>query len=76
VVDGAGKLHVNIENTSEIVEIDAAKADRNPSCSFSPCELRLAIDIKNKPSRVQQQADGGDRHRHDESDRPPAIGGH
>ena len=29
VVDGAGKLYVNIEDSSEIVEIDAAKAERD-----------------------------------------------
>jgi DNA-binding beta-propeller fold protein YncE len=50
VVDGAGKLYVNIENTSDIVEIDAAKPAVIRRASLAPCEAPsgLAIDTKNK----------------------------
>jgi YVTN family beta-propeller protein len=48
VVDGAGKLYVNIENTSEIVEIDAAKPAVTRRAPLAPCEepSGLAIDLK------------------------------
>ena len=50
MVDGAGKLYVNIENTSEIVEIDAAKPAVSRRAPLAPCEgpSGLAIDPKNK----------------------------
>jgi DNA-binding beta-propeller fold protein YncE len=50
VVDGAGKLYVNIENTSEIVEIDAAKPGVTRRAALAPCEepSGLAIDVKNQ----------------------------
>ncbi len=50
VVDGAGKVYVNIENSSEIVEIDAAKPGVTRRASLAPCEgpSGLAIDVKNK----------------------------
>jgi len=50
VVDGAGKIYVNIENTSEIVEIDAAKPGVTRRAPLAPCEgpSGLAIDTKNK----------------------------
>jgi DNA-binding beta-propeller fold protein YncE len=50
VADGAGKLYVNIENTSEIVEIDAAKPGVTRRAPLAPCEgpSGLAIDVKNK----------------------------
>ena len=50
VVDGAGKLYVNIENSSEVVEIDAAKPGVTRRASLAPCEgpSGLAIDVKNK----------------------------
>jgi DNA-binding beta-propeller fold protein YncE len=49
-MDGAGKLYVNIENSSEIVEIDAAKPGVTRRASLAPCEgpSGLAIDVKNK----------------------------
>jgi DNA-binding beta-propeller fold protein YncE len=49
-VDGAGKVYVNIENSSEIVEIDAAKPGVTRRASLAPCEgpSGLAIDVKNK----------------------------
>ena len=49
-VDGAGKLYVNIENSSEMVEIDAAKPGVTRRASLAPCEgpSGLAIDVKNK----------------------------
>ncbi len=50
VVDGAGKVYVNIENSSEVVEIDAAKPGVTRRTSLAPCEgpSGLAIDVKNK----------------------------
>ncbi len=49
-VDGTGKIYVNLENTSEIIEIDAAKTTVLRHMSLSPCESPsgLAIDVKNK----------------------------
>lgn len=49
-VDGAGKVYNNIEDTSEVVEIDAAKAAVLRRSSLAPCEgpSGLAIDVKNK----------------------------
>jgi DNA-binding beta-propeller fold protein YncE len=49
-VDGAGKLYANIENSSEVVEIDAAKPGVTRRTSLAPCEgpSGLAIDVKNK----------------------------
>ncbi|HEY7291910.1 MAG TPA: YncE family protein [Vicinamibacterales bacterium] len=50
VADGKGKVYVNIEDTSEIVEIDAAKATVLKKFSLSPCQdpSGLAIDTKNR----------------------------
>lgn len=50
VVDGAGKLYVNLEDSSEIVEIDGAKPDVTRRAQLTPCEgpSGLAIDVKNK----------------------------
>jgi DNA-binding beta-propeller fold protein YncE len=50
VVDGAGKVYVNLENSSEIVEIDAAKPAVTRRAPLAPCEepSGLAIDVKNK----------------------------
>jgi DNA-binding beta-propeller fold protein YncE len=50
VVDGAGKLYVNLEDSAEIVEIDAAKPDVTRRAQLTPCEgpSGLAIDVKNK----------------------------
>jgi YVTN family beta-propeller protein len=47
-VDGAGHIFFNIENTSEIAEIDAAKATLTRRESIKPCEdpSGLAIDVK------------------------------
>ena len=49
-VDGTGKIYANLENSSEIVEIDAAKTAILRHASLAPCESPsgLAIDIKNK----------------------------
>lgn len=48
--DGTGKLYVNIEDSSEIVEIDAAKPAVLRRSPLAPCESPsgLAIDLKNK----------------------------
>jgi len=50
VADGKGKVYVNIEDTSEIVEIDAAKATVTKKYSLSPCDgpSGLAIDTKTR----------------------------
>jgi len=50
VVDGSGKIYVNIEETSEIVEIDAVKNDVTRRVSLAPAKAPtgLAIDVKNK----------------------------
>jgi DNA-binding beta-propeller fold protein YncE len=50
VADGAGKLYVNLEDSSEIVEIDAAKPAVLRKAPLSPCDgpSGLAIDVKNK----------------------------
>jgi|HubBroStandDraft_2_1064218.scaffolds.fasta_scaffold187539_2 DNA-binding beta-propeller fold protein YncE len=49
-VDGTGKIYVNLEDSSEILEIDAAKTEVTRHASLAPCESPsgLAIDIKNK----------------------------
>jgi YVTN family beta-propeller protein len=49
-VDGAGKVYINIEDSNEIIEIDAAKPAVLRHASVSPCEAPtgLAIDVKNK----------------------------
>jgi YVTN family beta-propeller protein len=48
--DNNGKMYANIENTSEIVEIDAAKPEVTRRASLAPCEepSGLAIDTKGK----------------------------
>src|SRR5262249_4959838 len=50
VADGKGHVYVNLEDTNEIVEIDAAKAAVNKKYSLSPCDgpSGLAIDTKNR----------------------------
>jgi DNA-binding beta-propeller fold protein YncE len=50
VADGKGKVYVNIEDTNEIVEIDAGKAAVNKKYSLDPCDgpSGLAIDVKNR----------------------------
>src|SRR5207247_279156 len=50
VADGKGKFYVNIEDTSEVVEIDAAKASVTKRYSLAPCDgpSGLAIDVKNR----------------------------
>jgi DNA-binding beta-propeller fold protein YncE len=48
--DGTGKIYVNLEDSNEIIEIDAAKPAVLRHASLAPCESPsgLAIDIKNK----------------------------
>jgi DNA-binding beta-propeller fold protein YncE len=50
VSDAAGKLYVNLEGASEVVEIDAAKNEVTRRASTLPCEgpTGLAIDLKGK----------------------------
>jgi DNA-binding beta-propeller fold protein YncE len=49
-VDGAGKMYVNIEDSNEVVEVDAAKNEVTRRTSILPCAgpSGLAIDIKDK----------------------------
>ena len=48
--DGTGKLYANLEDSSEMIEIDAAKPAVLRHASLAPCESPsgLAIDVKNK----------------------------
>ena len=48
--DGNGHMYANIENSSEVVEIDAAKPGVMRRASLAPCDgpSGLAIDIKDK----------------------------
>jgi len=50
VADGAGHLYNNLEDTSEVIEIDAAKLTVTRRGSLAPCDgpSGLAIDVKNK----------------------------
>ena len=50
IADGKGKVYVNIEDTNEIVEIDAAKATVTKKYSLSPCQepSGLAFDAKSR----------------------------
>jgi len=50
VVDGAGKMYVNLEGSSETLEIDVAKPEVTRRVSLAPAEgpTGLAIDVKNK----------------------------
>jgi DNA-binding beta-propeller fold protein YncE len=50
VADGAGKLYNNLEDKSEVIEIDAAKPAVTRRTSLAPAESPsgLAIDVKNK----------------------------
>ncbi len=49
-VDGTGKIYANLEDSSEIIEMDAATPAVLRHASLAPCESPsgLAIDIKNK----------------------------
>jgi len=48
--DGTGKIYANLEDSSEIIEIDAAKTTVTRHASLSPCDSPsgIAIDQKNK----------------------------
>jgi DNA-binding beta-propeller fold protein YncE len=50
VVDGTGKIYANLEDKSEVIEIDAAKPAVTRRVSLAPAESPsgLAIDVKNK----------------------------
>jgi DNA-binding beta-propeller fold protein YncE len=50
VADGKGHVYANIEDTNEIVEIDAAKGSMTKKYSLSPCDgpSGLAIDTKSR----------------------------
>ncbi len=48
--DGTGKIYVNLEDSNEIIEVDAAKPAVLRRASLAPCEgpSGLAIDVKTK----------------------------
>jgi DNA-binding beta-propeller fold protein YncE len=48
--DGAGTLFVNLEDSAELLQIDAAKMEVSKKLSLAPCEgpSGLAIDVKDK----------------------------
>ncbi|HKB09853.1 MAG TPA: hypothetical protein VKD69_04330 [Vicinamibacterales bacterium] len=50
VADGKGRIYVNIEDTGELVEIDAAKGTVTKKYSLSPCNepSGLALDAKSR----------------------------
>ena len=50
VADGKGRIYVNVEDTSELVEIDARKMAVTRRSSLSPCEepSGLAMDVKRR----------------------------
>jgi DNA-binding beta-propeller fold protein YncE len=50
VADGRGKVYLNLEDTNEILELDAAKAVVVKKYSLGPCSgpSGLAIDVKNR----------------------------
>jgi hypothetical protein len=50
VADGKGHIYTNIEDTSEIVEIDAAKAEVSKKYSLAPCvePSGMAFDAKSR----------------------------
>jgi hypothetical protein len=49
-VDGAGKVYVNLETSSEILEIDAARSMVTRKASLAPCQepSGLSIDVKGR----------------------------
>jgi DNA-binding beta-propeller fold protein YncE len=50
VADGKGHIYANLENTNEVIEIDAAKAVVTKKYSISPCDgpSGLAMDVKGR----------------------------
>jgi DNA-binding beta-propeller fold protein YncE len=48
--DGKGKIYVNLEDTSEVAEIDATKLAISKKYSLAPCEAPsgLAMDVKGR----------------------------
>jgi YVTN family beta-propeller protein len=50
IADGKGHVYTNLEDTNEIVEIDAAKATVTKKFSLSPCDgpSGMAYDAKNR----------------------------
>jgi DNA-binding beta-propeller fold protein YncE len=50
VVDGSGRIYVNIEDTSEIAVVDAQKMTVAKRYSLAPCDgpSGLAMDVKNR----------------------------
>jgi len=50
--DGKGKVYVNIEDTSEIVELDAAKAAITKRIKLAPCEEPSGLAIDRQKRRL------------------------
>ena len=51
-VDGKGKIYVNIEDTSEVVEIDSRKLSLTKRYSLKPCEEPSGIGLDKEHRRV------------------------
>ena len=50
--DGKGKVYVNVENTSELVELDAAKAAITKRIALAPCEEPSGLAIDRQKRRL------------------------
>ncbi len=50
--DGKGKIYVNIEDTSEVVEIDAAKAQVTKRYSLKPCDSPSGLAMDTSKRRI------------------------
>ena len=56
--DGAGKLYNNLEDKSEVVEIDAAKPEVTRRTSILPCEGPSGLAIDTKGGKLFSVCDG------------------
>ena len=50
--DGKGKVYFNVENTGEIVELDAAKATITKRIALAPCEEPTGLAIDRQKRRL------------------------
>ncbi len=49
--DGKGKVHVNIEDVSDVVELDSRKLSFTKRCALKPCEepTGMGVDTEHHP---------------------------
>jgi DNA-binding beta-propeller fold protein YncE len=59
VADGKGKIYVNIEDTSEIVEVDAKKLSVAKRYSLKPCDSPSGLAMDQKNRRLFSVCDNG-----------------